>query len=272
MEPTQKTNLNIPIAIVLAGAIIAGAIFLRDRGPESRPVSPTGSTETGKIDIKPISAKDHILGSPSAPIIIVEYSDYECPFCKNFHTTMHAVIDTYGKDGSVAWALRHFPLYKGNPPLHSKAGTEAEASECAAELGGNNGFWKFSDRIFAVTPSNNGLNLDDLPKIAEFAGVSPAKFSECMTSGRYTSFIEESYNEAVKAGGRGTPFNVLVLKDKIPDGTANALAANLARFGDVYALSADKKKMVLNGAMPLEVMKYVIEIILDPSKAEAAVE
>ena len=115
-------------------------------------VAPTTNNEVKGINInlKPISAEDHILGKLDAPIIIVEYSDLECPFCKVFHRTMHEVMDKYGKDNKVAWIYRQFPI----DSLHSKARKEAEATECANELGGNDGFWKFTDEVFGTTNSN----------------------------------------------------------------------------------------------------------------------
>lgn len=103
------------------------------------------------VPINPVTLDDHIIGDINAKIIIVEYSDFECPFCKVFHKTMHEVIKNSG--GEVAWVYRHFPI----PGLHPKAFHEAEATECAWEQKGNDGFWKYADKIFDITPSNNGL-------------------------------------------------------------------------------------------------------------------
>jgi len=104
-----------------------------------------------EVELKPVSESDHILGNIAAKIIIVEYSDLECPFCKVFHNTMHQVVKEYA--GEVAWVYRHFPIAS----LHPKAFHEAEATECAWEQGGNEVFWKYMDKLFEVTPSNNGL-------------------------------------------------------------------------------------------------------------------
>lgn len=202
-NPERKTNLAIPAAIVIAGALIAGALYVANRGPEAPAPAATGS-EAAKI--RPVDSSDHILGNPAAPVVIVEYSDLECPFCKTFHATMHRIIDFYGKDGSVAWVYRHFPL----PQLHSKAIRESEASECAAELGGNDAFWKYVDRIFAVTPSNDGLDLALLPEIAADVGLDRAAFERCLTSGKYRAKIEASYDEAIAIGARGTPHSVII--------------------------------------------------------------
>ena len=102
--------------------------------------------------MRPVSSDDHILGNVNAKIIIVEYSDLECPFCKMFHNTMHQVVEK--NNGDVAWIYRHYPI----PQLHPKAFHEAEATECAWEQGGNSVFWKYTDKIFEITPSNNGLD------------------------------------------------------------------------------------------------------------------
>ena len=137
MEPESKpNNLTIPAAIVIAGVLIAGAVYL---GGSSFTGSPASSETGGEIEINPIGDKDHILGSPNAKIVVVEYSDTECPFCKSFHETMNRIVDEYGKNGDVAWVYRHFPL----DTIHSKARKEAEATECAAQLGGDAQFWGY---------------------------------------------------------------------------------------------------------------------------------
>jgi protein-disulfide isomerase len=104
------------------------------------------------------------------------------------------------------WVYRHFPLDQ----IHSKADKEAEAVECANELAGNEGFWSLVDKIYEVTPSNNGLNLDDLPKLAAGVGVNENRFKECLDSGKYAKHVEDNYQSGLKAGVRGTPGNILL--------------------------------------------------------------
>ena len=149
----QKNNaLAIPIAIVFGFALIAVAIFVSGQNTQkpSTKVDPKDAIEqaSGQIGktgpVRKVDEKDHIRGNPNAPIVIVEYSDLECPFCKSFHETMNKVMANYGNDGKVAWVYRQFPLEQ----LHPNAPTLAQASECVAELGGNDAFWKFSDKIF----------------------------------------------------------------------------------------------------------------------------
>lgn len=209
MEEQKRNNLTIPVAIVVAGVLIAGALFLTNKNKVSPPVETTNKEQSG-IKIEPVTADDHILGNPKAPIMIVEFSDTECPWCKVFQTTMHKVIDTYGKTGKVAWVYRHFPI-------HSKAGKEAEATECATEIGGNEGFWKYIDNLYKITPSNNDLDASLLPKIAEDSGLDKAKFMTCLDSGKYADKVAKNNQDAVNAGGRGTPYTVIITKyEKIP--------------------------------------------------------
>ena len=105
------------------------------------------------INVAPVGQDDYIFGNPEAEIKIVEFSDLECPFCKSFHVTLHQVVQEY--DGKVAWIYRHFPI----DSRHPKADAEAVAVECAGKLGGNEMFWKYIDKLFEVTPSNNGFDL-----------------------------------------------------------------------------------------------------------------
>ena len=212
MEEQKRNNLTIPVAIVVAGVLIAGALFFTNKNKISAPVETTNK-EQGGIKIEPVTTDDHILGNPKAPIMIVEFSDTECPYCKNFHETMHKVIDTYGNTCKVAWVYRHFPIDQ----LHPKARKEAEATECAAELGGNDIFWKYLDVIYKKTPSNNDLDASLLPQFAEDVGLDKVKFQTCLNSGKYADKIEKSVQDAVAAGGRGTPYTVIITgHEKIP--------------------------------------------------------
>jgi len=213
----KKESLSIPTSIILAGLLIAGAVYLgtsksggnvavNDSQPQ--PVA----QQAGNLDqMAKITGNDHIRGNPDAPVKIVEYSDFECPFCKRFHETMKQVMDEYGKDGQVAWVYRHFPLDQLHPV---KARKEAVATECAAELGGNDAFWKYADRFFELTPSNNQTNIDTvLPQIAKEIGLDDAKFASCLASKKYDAHIEENVQNAVATGGNGTPWSIVVGKN-----------------------------------------------------------
>ena len=205
----SSNKLTVPIAIVIAGALIAGSLYFINRDASPSPASPNGGE--GQIDLTPVNEDDHILGNPNAQIVIVEFSDTECPFCKDFHNTMHRIIDEYGAEGQVAWVYRHFPIAQ----LHPKAPKQAEALECAAELGGNTGFWSYTDRLYEITPSNNGLDMNLLPVIAEEVGFDRGAFTECLNSGRHADAVQEDFDDAVASGGRGTPHSLLLTGGQI---------------------------------------------------------
>jgi len=153
-----------------------------------------------------VSDKDHFLGSKEAGLYLIAYTDLECPFCKQFHPTLQKINSEY-KD-RVAVVFRHFPLDQ----LHSKARKEAEAVECAYDLGGESAFWKMADKIFEVTPANDGLNHSLLPGMAKAIGLDQAAWKSCWDSGKYKDKVEEQYQGAITAGVSGTPTSFLVNK------------------------------------------------------------
>ncbi|HVZ76321.1 MAG TPA: thioredoxin domain-containing protein [Candidatus Paceibacterota bacterium] len=204
----MKSQYVLPITIVVAGLLIAGAVFLV--GKTSVPTNPSGST-SNNVTARPYDAStDHILGNPNAQVKVVEYMDLECPHCKAFETTMDQIMNYYGTSGNVAWVQRPFPLAS----IHSKAPEEAEAAECAADLGGNTAYWKFVEGIFAVTPSNNGLDLAQLPVIAGQIGLDVNAFNACLSSNKFAQKVTDSYNEAIGLGAQGTPFTLVMVGDQ----------------------------------------------------------
>lgn len=227
-------KLSVPLAIVVAGALIAGALYFSG-GKTSNP-TPTDTlpTTVSAEGMRPVDGNDHILGNPNAELVIVEYSDTECPFCKQFHNTMKRVMDTYGKDGKVAWVYRHFPIDQ----LHSKARKEAEATECAADLGGNDKFWAYTNSLYDKTPSNDGLDVKQLPIIAKEVGLDVNAFNTCLSSGKFSAKVEADYQDALKAGGRGTPYSLIITKK---DGT----------------------KVPINGAQPYDSLITTINLLLE---------
>ena len=239
----QKNSLGVPIAIVLAAALIAGAIIYTGAQPRGNAVqngkTDTTTQETADIEVAPVTEKDHIRGNPNAPIVIIEYSDYDCPFCKNFHETMNKVMADYGKDGKVAWVYRHLPLEQ----LHPNAPKIAAAAECVASQGGDEAFWKFSDLVFGERGVNDPTNMNKLPEYAEKAGVDKGKFNECVAAGTFTQAIEDGIAEALKTGARGTPYSILMVGDQ---------------------------QGVINGAQPYTTVKQMIETVLSQVNEKAS--
>ena len=174
--------------------------------PPSVPSQPSqaGEVAGAAANVDPLKDTDHIRGDRNSRVLLIEYSDLECPFCKQFHPTAEQVVKDY--NGQVAWVYRHFPLDQ----LHSKADKEAEAVECANELGGSDAFWALTDKIYEVTPANNGLDPEQLPVLAEGVGLNKDAFKTCLDSGKFAALVEEDYQSGIKAGINGTPGNILL--------------------------------------------------------------
>lgn len=199
----------IPISIVVSGLIIAGAIYLTTKQQEPE----QANNENIQLAISPIDATDHILGNPNAEIVIVEYSDFECPYCKGFHETMKKIMDEYGKDGKVAWVYRHFPLTQ----IHKFAQPAAEASECVAKLGGNDKFWQFTNSLYANSPAS--LSPENILTEAVKVGINEAEFKACLTSDYPKQEVAKDIadgNAIAKVDKQfGTPYNILISKSGV---------------------------------------------------------
>lgn len=218
MEDQAKQNtLGIPGAIIIGSVLIAAAMYfgLSSLAGGGFTATTSGTELTGtptapfagaaaQIVVEPVDAEDHVFGSRDAKISIIEFSDTECPFCARVHPTIKQIVDDY--DGEVNWVYRHFPL----DALHRKARREAEATECANELGGNDGFWAYINLLFEITPSNDGLADSQLPQIAEDVGLDRAAFVTCLESGKYADHIAADVSEAAAAGGSGTPYSIIL--------------------------------------------------------------
>jgi protein-disulfide isomerase len=230
----KNNSLGVPIAIIVAGLIIALAVYFgggRDNTPAA--TAPAGEGEPAvETTVAPVTAEDHIRGNPNAPIVLVEYSDYDCAFCKNFHDTMKRIMTEYGAAGTVAWVYRHFPLQS----LHPNAPTIAAASECVAEIGGNEAFWTFSDLVFDERGVNALTDVTRLPEFAQSAGVDQGEFESCLDSGRYDEKIANAVDAAIATGAEGTPYTVILVGNQ--------------RVG------------VINGAQPYDAVKQNIDALI----------
>lgn len=163
------------------------------------PAAPTYSAP------KAVSSADYARGNKKAKVVLVEFSDYECPFCKTFHPTMaNQVMKDYGD--KILWVYRQFPL-----SFHQNAQKEAEAGLCVGKLGGTDKFWAFSDKIFERTTSNGtGFSLDALGPLAKEVGVNQSKFQSCLDSGEMTAAVQAEEADGGAAGVSGTPTTLVL--------------------------------------------------------------
>ncbi len=213
MDTQPRNNLAIPIAIVIAGALIAVSLFFVKGNSGQKVVQSTDNLHPEE-NMVPVSASDHILGNPNAEIMLVEYSDTDCPYCQSFQPTLHRIVTELGKDGKVAWVYRHFAF-------HPNAPKEAEATECVAEIGGNTKFFEYLDLLFSKKDFAKSpyvpLDPKQLPVLAASIGIDKAKFTSCLDSGKYTQKIRDEYARSIEAGAEGTPYTIIVTKSgKVP--------------------------------------------------------
>ncbi|MDP3770139.1 MAG: DsbA family protein [bacterium] len=166
------------------GVIIMVSIILINRGVP------------GNIEI---TQNDIILGNPSAPVTIIEYSDYQCPFCKRFFdTSLPFIKDEFIATGKVRFIYRDFVFY-GQESFWA-----AHAARCANEQGK---FWEYHDLLFEQQGEiGSGIfNKENLTAFAQELSLSRADFEVCMDEARYRKQIDASKQEAIKRGVWGTP-------------------------------------------------------------------
>jgi protein-disulfide isomerase len=154
-----------------------------------------------------IDSSDYIKGNPNAPILLVEYSDYDCPYCKQYHTVLKQIMDEYGVNGRVAWVYRQFPIAQ----LHPNSPKISEAALCVGSLGGNDAFWTFTDMIFDQREIEEPTNPIALPDYAVAAGVDRGAYEACLASSKMEGEVSKSVEDAFNIGARGTPYTVIMV-------------------------------------------------------------
>lgn len=261
MSEEKQQNLMIPIAIVIAGAIVGASIFFTEKGSvpttiaANTPPAAAASTVLPK-EVPAVTAADHITGSLGVPVTVVEYTDLECPFCKQFDGTMQQVMTAY--QGKVAWVLRNFPLQQ----LHPNAPKLALAAECVSALGGNDAYWKFLASIIAQAPINTFFDMTKLTSTATGVGVDGTAFDSCVASGKYQDLITQQFNDATAAGGQGTPFSVIVLSHPMSANVRKALTDIQTANPGTITLSADGTQVGMSGSQPLAVVRSILDALL----------
>ena len=141
-------------------------------------------------------ATDHVLGESTAKISMITYSDFQCPFCARFAPEAKRLLGIFPKD--VRYVYRHFPLSS----IHPEAQKAAEASECAAKLGGNTAFWRMHDKLFE---NQALLNRDGYRSMAGQIGLDMTQFTLCLDSGEMASRVQRDADMAETLGLQGTP-------------------------------------------------------------------
>lgn len=213
-EKSRAFTLSTPIAILISGIVIALAIVYVGQGRRDLPGDAL-PLEKPLVAVRQVTLEDHVIGSRDAEITLVEYSDFECPFCAQIHATLEAIVRDSG--GEVAWAYRHFPLTM----IHREALPSALAAECVAKLKGEEAFWKFGTSLFG---HQQMLGTEFYAAQAESLGVSRDSLNVCMEEKEVEPRIRADFEEAIAAGGQGTPFVIIQRKDGVSAAFSGALS------------------------------------------------
>ncbi len=201
-QKSENTYL-IPAAIIVAGLIVAGAViyaFAPDKGVESGNTAKSGlsDTDAGGSVSQSIADDDPVLGNADAPVTLVEFGDFQCPFCKKFHDEARKeILNMYVETGKVKIVYRDFPLEN----IHPSARPAAEAAECADDQGK---FWPYHDTLYTRQAELAKGTMDYIALASEL-GLNRAVFEKCVKDRKYKDEVTKDYEDGVKAGVDGTP-------------------------------------------------------------------
>lgn len=190
----------IPLSIVVAGALVAGAVLYSNRtgGTAATGQSAAAGASAGgqTAAVQDLADDDPFLGNPDAPVTIVEFGDFQCPFCgRFFKTTEQEIIEKYVKTGKAKFVYRDFPLTS----IHEEAQKSAEASECADEQGE---FWEYHDLLYQ---RQDQLSVAHYKAWAAELGLNTGQFNQCLDAGKYSEEVGKDFRDGQAAGVRGTP-------------------------------------------------------------------
>lgn len=191
--------------------------------PSAAPLDAGGGDVVGEVE--PVTDSDHIRGDKNAPVTLVEYSDFQCPYCQAFHPTMEQLMNDPAYKGKVRWVYRHYPL-----SFHPQATPSANAAECAAEQGK---FWEFADALFA---GQNQLSDAFYGQLADQFKLNRKKFDDCYASKKYATRITADQTGGSVAGVTGTPGTIII--------------------------GADGSKQLVPGAVPYATLKQMVDAAL----------
>jgi len=189
-----------PLAILLGAAIIAAGIYF-----SKNPFTPTRVAENPASGVQRVDVSaddDPVLGEAGAPVTIIEFSDFQCPYCRQFwRDTLPQIKANYIDKGLVKLVYRDFPLSN----IHPSAQAAAEAGECAQSQGK---FWEFHDAVFAAQDEQSAgtvaFTADDVKSWGAEVGLVAA-FNECVDSGSNRAEVLKDFQDGAKAGVGGTP-------------------------------------------------------------------
>jgi len=207
--------------LLLALLIVGGFVFFTGNNNSTtgnvvaNNPQPTGAP-TQPSQVKASADDDPLLGDKNAPVEIIEFSDYQCPFCRKFWTeTLPSIKAEYIDTGKVKFVYRDFPLTS----IHPAAEPAAEAANCVREKGGDEAYFKMHDKIFQegnildggdpITGPVRGTAQFGATELKKWAQEIGYDIGSCLDSGKYKSEVQKDLSDATSAGGQGTPYFVI---------------------------------------------------------------
>ena len=188
------------LPLALAANVPAAVVPTDSLPPIAPPADLPPAAAPTVSNVKPVSSDDHIRGDKNAPVTLIEYSDFQCPFCQRFHPTMQRLLKEY--DGQVRWVYRHFPL-----SFHPFGQAAAIASECASEQGK---FWEYADKLF---DNQEAFSADNFKIWAGEIGLNKSKFQTCLESGKFAARVKQDLDGGSASGITGTPGTIIIGQD-----------------------------------------------------------
>lgn len=199
-------DLFLPLIIIVAGVIVAFSVYVvRIR---QQVVHGSGTPEA----VRPVSPEDHIIGNPSAPIVIVEYADSDSEFSKKLQLSLEQLMTEYATSNNVAWVYRHFPVLT----LHGDAAMNALAAECAASISTPTTFFRFIDAMQSYAPGATAFNPKQYNVILKQLSLPEDTFTTCMAAKTYEKKIHDDYDNALASGATGSPYIILLVQGTKP--------------------------------------------------------
>jgi protein-disulfide isomerase len=210
------TALMIIVGVIIVGGVFyAGFLAGENSVLRGRLESPTGAVvqppvQQPSLNQQPqqptradVETGGHVIGNPNAKVTVVEFGDYQCPFCKDFYqNSERQIVNDYVNTGKIKLAFRNFPLTS----IHPFAENASEAAECAAKVGGNEAYWKYHDILY-TNGSGDGTGLDpaSLKQYAASLGLNAAAFNQCLDSHETAGIVQNDTAAGTAAGVQGTP-------------------------------------------------------------------
>ncbi len=194
----QTNKFLIPGAIALAGIVIAVAVIYSVNSPSTK--NDTGKNEMAALGAMPaVTSTDFVLGNQNAPVTVVEYGDFQCPFCSKFFKETESVLrESYIKTGKIKFIYRDFAF------LGQESFWAANAAHCAGEQGK---FWDYHDYLFSNQRGENqgAFSKPNLKGFAVALALDKVKFNACLDSDKYDDSVKKASKDGAAAGVQGTP-------------------------------------------------------------------